>query len=94
MTTHITFDESLRILIREKLASGALARNGIHGVLGGPGKGQICVACGTNQWKEPVRHGGHRLGAQQEGRSVSRQVLPDLGSGETRTGDVTLRSLV
>jgi hypothetical protein len=47
MTTHIAFDESLRILIREKLASGALARNGIHGVLGGPGKGQICVACGT-----------------------------------------------
>ena len=47
MTTHMTFDESLRILIREKLASGGLARNGIHGVSGGPGKGQICVARGT-----------------------------------------------
>jgi hypothetical protein len=44
MTTHMTFDESLRILIREKLASGGLARDGIHGVSGGPGKGQICVA--------------------------------------------------
>jgi hypothetical protein len=47
MTTHMTFDESLRILIREKLASGGLARNDFHGVSGGPGKGQICVACGT-----------------------------------------------
>jgi len=47
MTTHITFDESLRLLIREKLASGGLERNGLHGVPGGAGKGQICVACGT-----------------------------------------------
>jgi hypothetical protein len=47
MTTRITFDEALRILIREKLASGGLARTGIQGVSGGPGKGQICVACGT-----------------------------------------------
>lgn len=47
MSTLMTFDESLRILIREKLASGGLVRNGIQGVSGGPGKGQVCVACGN-----------------------------------------------
>ena len=81
MTTQLTFDESLRILIREKLASGGLARNGIQGVSGGPGKGQICVACGTTHWKEPGRHGRHCLDAQrqEEASSVSRPMLPDLG---------------
>jgi hypothetical protein len=54
MMTHMTFDESLRILIREKLASGGLARNDFHGVSGGPGKGQICVACGTTIGKSQV----------------------------------------
>lgn len=39
--------ESLRILIREKLESGVLARNSIHRVWGGPGNGEICVACDT-----------------------------------------------
>lgn len=69
MTTHMTFDESLRILIREKLASGGLARDGIHGVSGGPGKGQICVACGTTIGKsdsvtEGIGSGEHRKALQ------------------------------
>jgi hypothetical protein len=69
MTTHMTFDESLRILIREKLASGGLARNGIQGVSGGPGKGQICVACGTTIGKsqfvtEAISTGEHRKALQ------------------------------
>ena len=65
MTTHMTFDESLRLLIREKLASGGLARNGLHGVSGGAGKGQICVACGTTigtsqSVTEGISSGKHR----------------------------------
>jgi hypothetical protein len=65
MTTHMTFDESLRILIREKLASGRLARNGIQEVSGGPGKEQTCVACGTTIGKsqfatEGISSGEHR----------------------------------
>jgi hypothetical protein len=48
MLLHLTgVKEMNRTLIREKLASGGLAHNGIHGFSGGPGKGQICVACGT-----------------------------------------------
>ena len=58
MTTHMTFDESLRILIREKLASGGLARNVIQRVSGSPGKGQVCVACGTTIGKSQFSMGG------------------------------------
>jgi hypothetical protein len=69
MTTRMTFDESLRILIRAKLASGGLARDGIHGVSGGPGKKQICVACGATIGEsqfvmEGIGSGEHRKALQ------------------------------
>ena len=69
MTTQMTFDESLRLLIREKLASGGLERNGLHGVPGGAGKGQICVACGTGIGEsqfvtEGLSSGEHRKNLQ------------------------------
>jgi hypothetical protein len=64
MTTQMTFDESLRILIREKLASGGLARNGIHGASGGPGKGQTCIACGSQFVTEGISSGEHRKNLQ------------------------------
>jgi hypothetical protein len=39
------YPKSLRLLIRRRLESGALPRNGLHRVSGGPGKGESCVAC-------------------------------------------------
>jgi hypothetical protein len=37
--------ESLRILIRAKLADGRLPHDAIPGVWGGAGDGEICLAC-------------------------------------------------
>ena len=37
--------ESLRILIRAKLADGRLPHDSIPGVWGGAGRGEICLAC-------------------------------------------------
>jgi hypothetical protein len=39
------YPKSLRPLIRGRLESGALPRNGLHRVSGGPGKGESCVGC-------------------------------------------------
>ena len=39
------YPKSLRLLIRRRFESGALPRNGLHRVSGGPGKGESCVAC-------------------------------------------------
>jgi hypothetical protein len=41
----MAYPESLRLLIRGRLESGALPRNGLQRVSGGPGKGASCVAC-------------------------------------------------
>ena len=41
----IAYPKSLRLLIREKLESGALPRNGLRRVWGGPGNGESCIAC-------------------------------------------------
>jgi hypothetical protein len=41
----MAYPKSLRLLIRGRLESGALPRNGLHRVSGGPGKGESCVAC-------------------------------------------------
>ena len=37
--------ESLRILIRAKLADGRLPHDSMPGVWGGAGRGEICLAC-------------------------------------------------
>jgi len=41
----IAYSKSLRLLIRGRLESGALTRNSLQRVSGGPGKGESCVAC-------------------------------------------------
>jgi hypothetical protein len=41
----MAYSKSLRAVIRGALASGALARNGVHRASGGPRKGQRCIAC-------------------------------------------------
>ena len=41
----MAYAKSLRLLIRGRLQSGVLPRNGLQRVSGGPGKGQSCVAC-------------------------------------------------
>jgi hypothetical protein len=41
----MAYPKSLRLLIRGRLESGDLPRNGLHGISGGPGKGESCVAC-------------------------------------------------
>ena len=38
-------EQSLRVLIREKLANGTLPHNSIPRVWGGAGNGEICMAC-------------------------------------------------
>lgn len=39
------YPEALHLLIRGKLKSGALPRNGLRRVSAGPGNGESCVAC-------------------------------------------------
>jgi hypothetical protein len=41
----MAYPKSLRLLIRGRLESGDLTRNGLQRVLGGPGNGEGCVAC-------------------------------------------------
>jgi hypothetical protein len=41
----MAYPEALHLLIRGKLKSGALPRNGLRRVSGGPGNGESCVAC-------------------------------------------------
>ena len=41
----MAYPKSLRLLIRERLESGVLPRNGLQRVSGGPGNGESCVAC-------------------------------------------------
>src|ERR1041385_78416 len=43
--THMHVPESLRVLIRAKLAAGRLPHDHLR-VSGGPGNGETCVACG------------------------------------------------
>lgn len=47
-------DESLLILIRQKLQDGRLPRNSAARVWGGPGNGQTCHACGDNITKDQM----------------------------------------
>ena len=41
----MAYPKSLRLLIRGRLESGDLTRNGLRRVSGGPGNGESCVAC-------------------------------------------------
>jgi hypothetical protein len=41
----MAYPEALHLLIRGKLKSGALPRNDLRRVSGGPGNGESCVAC-------------------------------------------------
>ena len=41
----MAYPRSLRLLIRGRLESGDLTRNGLRRVSGGPGNGESCVAC-------------------------------------------------
>jgi hypothetical protein len=41
----MAYPKSLRLLIRGRLESGVLPRNGLQRVSGAPGNGESCVAC-------------------------------------------------
>ena len=47
-------DEALHILIAHKLQDDRLPRNSVPRVLGGPGKGETCDACGDTITKEQL----------------------------------------
>ena len=53
----------LHILIADKLQDGRLPRNSVPRVLGGPGKGEACDACGASIAKEQLGIEGIALAA-------------------------------
>jgi hypothetical protein len=53
----------LHILIAHKLQDGRLPRNSVPRVLGGPGKGEACDACGASIAKEQLGIEGIALAA-------------------------------
>ena len=57
-------DAGLHILIAHKLREGCLPRSPVRArVLGGPGKGETCDACGASITKEQLGIEGIALGA-------------------------------